>query len=81
MGLPMEPCPHDRVVRLVVPGTEGPLNYWLCNQCNAQFVAKDAVDWKIAHLTAELSRRMLDELTGPRVNVEQAAGMRAEESI
>lgn len=57
MGLPVsETCTHDRVLRLSVPGTEGPFDYWICNVCNAQFIPKSRVDWKIEHLAGELLR-------------------------
>lgn len=65
-------CNHDRVVRLVVPGTCGPMNHWICTSCNTEFVLKSAVSWKIAHLVGELGRRMVDE---------QGQGVWAEEGL
>lgn len=57
MSPPMETCPHERVVRLEVSSVD----YWICTVCNAQFVLKSSVDWKIAHLTRELGERLSDE--------------------
>jgi len=68
-------CPHDRVVRLRVPGTSGPLDYWICNICNEQFIQKRQVDWKLQHLTSELVRLIPEKLD------EQAARMRAEKGV
>lgn len=57
MGSLIEGCPHNRVVRLEVSSVD----YWICTVCNAQFVLKSSVDWKIAHLTRELGERLSDE--------------------
>jgi len=76
MVLPMEPCPHDRVVRLPVPQSTGEcVDYWICTWCNEQFVQKRQVDWRLQHLTSELVRLIPEKLD------EQAARMRKQESI
>lgn len=49
---PMVECPHDRVVRVPVQGED----YWICTQCNTQFILKKRVDWKIEHLAGEVAR-------------------------
>lgn len=78
MVLPMEEgCLHDRVVRLVVPDVSGPKDYWICNICNAQFVPKAAVDYKIKHLTNELGRAIREGT----LSFEQATGVWREESV
>jgi hypothetical protein len=61
-------CTHDRVVRLEVSGKD----FWICNLCNEQFVSRQAVDYKLCHLTTELAKRIVDE---------QAEGMRGEEEF
>lgn len=63
-------CSCSRVVRLDLP--ENGKTFWICNQCNAQFVPKKAVDYKLAHLQAELGRRVVDE---------QSKGMRRQDSV
>lgn len=65
----MDSCRHDRVVRLQVPDRG---DYWICTVCNARFIEKSVVDYKICHLTTELAKRLVDE---------QAAGVWGEESI
>lgn len=107
MGLPMEACSHNRVVRLEVDGVP----HWICNLCNEQFLQKRQVDWRIESLSAEMSRlgametialslhdhlcvlaalcpgdwedayRVCEMFEAVRASNEQAAGMRAEESI
>lgn len=66
----MDECRCERLVRLDVEW-DGK-TYWICNVCNAQFIPKKAVDYKIASLVAELGRRMIDE---------QGSGMREQDSV
>ncbi len=66
-------CAHDRVVRLEVAGED----HWICNWCNAEFVLKARVDYKIRHLTRELDRLVAEGT----VRYEQAAGVWREEGI
>lgn len=57
----MDSCLHDRVVRLQVPDRG---DYWICTVCNAQFVEKSAVDWRLGYLTAELGRLLSEQAQG-----------------
>lgn len=68
-------CLHDRVVRLEVPGHD---DHWICTQCNAQFVPKKAVDYKIASLVASVYK--LTEEVGS-LRHDQTERMRREEGI
>jgi hypothetical protein len=58
--IPMESCSHERIVRLDVrhipdnPGFTEDQVYWICTQCNSQFVEKSAVEYKLEHLQTEL---------------------------
>ena len=61
-------CSCERIVRLEAGGSV----FWICTVCNAQFVPKAAVDWKMAHLSREL---------GGRLRNEQAARVRRQERI
>lgn len=55
-------CGCRRIVRLDCPDDEGAATtYWICVTCNAQFIPKRAVNYKLAHLQAELGRRMVNE--------------------
>jgi hypothetical protein len=65
----MTVCCHNHIVRLELPGGD---SHWICNWCNAEFVLKAAVDYKLAHLTNELGKRMIDE---------SAAGVWREEGL
>lgn len=47
-------CSHERVVRLYVP--DEAKVYWICTTCNAQFIEKSAVDYKLQSLVAEVTR-------------------------
>lgn len=68
-------CPHDRVVRLYVKSELR--EYWICTQCNAQFIPKASVDWKIAHLTKELQKLVCEGT----VTYEQVARVWKQEDI
>jgi len=54
----MDECECQNITRLDVPDKGA---VWLCRWCGAQYVPKTAVDYKIAYLTCELGRRMVDE--------------------
>lgn len=56
-------CPHDRIVRLSVSGTD----YWICNVCNEQFIQKSAVDYKLSSLGNEVLRLQSLELVMDRM--------------
>lgn len=75
----MDECQCERVVRLVMPsnavGTQK--TYWICNVCNAQFLPKKAVDYKLEHLAETLARFVQEG----KVSYEQVARMWNETSV
>lgn len=64
----MDECCCAIVRLLVMPTGE---KFWICRECNAQFLPKKMVDWKMEHLT-ETIEELIDE---------QSERVRGEDSV
>lgn len=68
-------CECSRVVKLVLP--ESGRTFWICTSCNAQYIPKKAVDYKIESLTGTLMKLIEEGV----ISFEQVAGVWPEESL